>query len=165
MRPLQFSDEFTGDAAAFFQACADRQLEGVVSKLSFSRYRSRRSKTWLKCKCFTESSFVIIGTDRDRKTGALLVLLARAEQHRLAYVGSAFLALAGHERNELWAHLEHLKVSQCPLGRFRMPCAQWVKPQLVARVRYLAGAKGLRHATVRGFTSWASLAPHTARAS
>src|SRR6478672_3478040 len=28
-----FSEEFTGDAAAFFQACADHQLEGIVSKL------------------------------------------------------------------------------------------------------------------------------------
>jgi bifunctional non-homologous end joining protein LigD len=36
-RPLQFSEEFTGDAAAFFQACADRQLEGVVSKLASSK--------------------------------------------------------------------------------------------------------------------------------
>ena len=34
------------------------------------------SKTWLKCKCFTESSFVIIGTDRDRRTDAMLALLA-----------------------------------------------------------------------------------------
>jgi ATP-dependent DNA ligase len=55
-RPLQFSEEFTGDAAAFFQACADRQLEGMVSKLASSKYRSGRSKTWLKTKCFTEST-------------------------------------------------------------------------------------------------------------
>ena len=28
--PFLFSEEFTGNAAAFFQACADRQLEGIV---------------------------------------------------------------------------------------------------------------------------------------
>ena len=66
-----------GDPAAFFQACANHRLEGMVSKLATSRYRSGRSKTWLKCKCFKESSFVIIGTDRDRKTNALMALLAR----------------------------------------------------------------------------------------
>ena len=92
--PLQFSEEFTGDPAAFFQACANHRLEGMVSKLATSRYRSGRSKTWLKCKCFTESSFVIIGTDRDRKTGAVMALLARAEEQGLAYAGSAFIALA-----------------------------------------------------------------------
>src|SRR5262249_2176908 len=60
--PFLFSEEFNGDAAAFFRACADHQLEGIVSKLASSKYRSGRSKTWLKTKCFTESSFVIIGT-------------------------------------------------------------------------------------------------------
>jgi len=70
--PFLFSEEFTGDAAAFFQACADRQLEGIVSKLISSKYRSGRSKTWLKTKCFTEDLFLIIGTARDRKTKAPL---------------------------------------------------------------------------------------------
>ena len=147
--PLQFSEEFTGDVAAFFRACAKHGLEGIVSKFASSRYRSGRSKTWLKCKCFTESELVIIGTDRDRKTGATLALLARAEEQRLAYAGSAFIALSGNERDVLRAHLESIKVSQCPLGRLRFPGAQWVKPQLVARVRHLAGATMLRHATVR----------------
>ena len=77
--PLQFSDEFTGDSAAFFRACTKHGLEGVVSKLASSRYRSGRSKTWLKSKCFTESDLVIIGTDRDRKTGATRALLANAD--------------------------------------------------------------------------------------
>jgi bifunctional non-homologous end joining protein LigD len=49
--PLQFVQEFTGDAAAFFRACAKHELEGMVSKLASSCYRSGRSKTWLKCKC------------------------------------------------------------------------------------------------------------------
>jgi bifunctional non-homologous end joining protein LigD len=68
---IQFSDEFDGDGAALFQACADRELEGIVSKHALAPYRSGRSKTWLKTKCFTESTFVVIGTDQDRKTGAL----------------------------------------------------------------------------------------------
>jgi hypothetical protein len=39
-------------------------------------------KTWLKTKCFTGGSFVIIGTARDRKTKAPLALLARANEKR-----------------------------------------------------------------------------------
>jgi bifunctional non-homologous end joining protein LigD len=50
--PFLFSEEFTGDASAFFRACADYQLEGIVSKLGSSKYQSGRSKTWLKTKCF-----------------------------------------------------------------------------------------------------------------
>src|SRR5262249_8429266 len=76
---IHFSEEFTGDAPALFAACAERKLEGIVSKLATCRYRPGvRTKTWLKTKCFTESKFVVVGTDRDRKTGALRALLARA---------------------------------------------------------------------------------------
>jgi bifunctional non-homologous end joining protein LigD len=148
--PFLFSEEFTGDAAAFFRACADHQLEGIVSKFALSKYRSGRSKTWLKTKCFTESSLLIIGTARDRKTKAPLALLARADAHGLAYAGSAFIAVSGDERDELSARLKMSKIDQPPLPNFRFPDAQWVKPQLIARVRHLAGAKYLRHGTVRG---------------
>ena len=91
---IQFSDEFDGDGAALFQACADRALEGIVSKHALSPYRSGRSRTWLKTKCFTESTFVVIGTDRDRKTGALRALLAHNDGTGLNYAGAALIALA-----------------------------------------------------------------------
>src|SRR6185369_9222216 len=104
--PFLFSEEFSGDAAAFFQACADHQLEGIVSKLASSKYRSGRSKTWLKTKCFTEGSFVIIGTARDRKTKAPLALLAQTSADGLRYAGSAFIALSGNDRAELSARLQ-----------------------------------------------------------
>jgi bifunctional non-homologous end joining protein LigD len=148
-QPFLFSEEFTGDAAAFFQACADHQLEGIVSKLASSKYRSGRSKTWLKTKCFTEGSFVIIGTARDRKTKAPLALLARTEAEGLRYAGSAFIALSGGERDELSARLH--KVPRSPIPKLRFPDAQWVKPQLMARVRHLSGTSYIRHGTVRGF--------------
>jgi len=146
--PFLFSEEFTGDAAAFFQACADHQLEGIVSKLALSKYRSGRSKTWLKTKCFTEGSFIIIGTARDRKTKAPLALLARPDAQGLTYAGSAFMALSGAERNELSARLQTSRL--CPIPRLRIPDAQWVHPQLMARVRHLVGSKYLRHGTLRG---------------
>jgi bifunctional non-homologous end joining protein LigD len=150
--PFLFSEEFTGDATAFFRACADRQLEGIVSKLASSKYRSGRSKTWLKTKCFRESSFLIVGTARDRKTKAALALLAQVDGGGLTYAGSAFIAISGTERAELSACLQRSKLERCPIAGLRFPDAQWVKPQLTARVRHLAGAKYLRHATVRAFT-------------
>ena len=123
----------------------------MVSKLATSRYRSGRSKTWIKCKCFTESSFVIIVTDRYRKTMALMALLARREDQGLSYVGSAFIALPGSERDELLTLLESVRVNRSPIPRLRLASAQWVKPEIKARVRYLAGTKSLRHGTLRGF--------------
>src|SRR6187399_253508 len=111
--PFLFSEEFSGDAAAFFQACADHQLEGIVSKFASSKYRSGRSKTWLKTKCFTESSYVIIGTARDRKTKAPLALLAQADAQGLGYAGSAFIALSGTERAELSARMQMSRLERC----------------------------------------------------
>jgi bifunctional non-homologous end joining protein LigD len=147
--PLQYSDELVGDGAKLFRACSEYGLEGIVSKRGSSRYRSGRSKTWLKTKCFTESEFVLIGTDRDRKTGALRALLARADAQGLAYAGAAFIALPSEERDELTARLEAITTELPAIPRLRLKGAQWVKPDIIARVRHLAGAKSLRHGTVR----------------
>src|SRR4029078_655441 len=107
--PLQFSEEFVGDAAAFFRACAAHELEGIVSKLATSRYRSGRSKTWLKTKCFTESELTLLGIDRDRKTGAPRALLDKSERGQLVYAGPAFIALRGEPREDFEARVAKLK--------------------------------------------------------
>jgi bifunctional non-homologous end joining protein LigD len=147
--PFLFSEAFTGDAGAFFQACADHQLEGIVSKLASSKYRSGRSKTWLKTKCFTEGSFVIIGTDRDRKTGAHRALLAKAGAQGLAYAGAAFFAVPGETGRDLFERLRRLSATHSPIAGLRLKDAKWVRPEVTARVRHLVGASYLRHATVR----------------
>jgi len=149
--PFLFSEEFTGDADAFFKACADHQLEGIVSKLASSKYRSGRSKTWLKTKCFAERSFLIIGTVHDRKTKAPLALLAQADGQGLRYAGSAFITLSRIERAELSARIQMSKLERCPIPKLRFPDAQWVKPQIKARVRHLSGTGYIRHGTMRGF--------------
>src|SRR5262245_53214511 len=57
-------------------------------KHALAPYRSGRRKTWLKTKCFTQSNFVVIGTDRDRKTGAVRALLAHNDGSGLYYAGA-----------------------------------------------------------------------------
>jgi len=144
---IQFSDEFDGDGAALFKACAEQELEGIVSKHSLAPYRSGRSRTWLKTKCFTESTFVVVGTDRDRKTGALMALLAHSEG--LKYAGTAFITLGGDERKEFLAEVERLTTSWAALKSSRATDVKWCQPRLVVRVKHLAGSKTLRHATVK----------------
>jgi hypothetical protein len=43
-------------------------------------------------KCFAESSFVVVGTVRDRKSGGLRALLARPNSEGLHCAGAAFIA-------------------------------------------------------------------------
>ena len=146
---LQFSEEFIGDAAAFFRACAKHGLEGIVSKLGSSRYKSGRSRSWLKTKCFAESELTLIGIDRDRKTGAARALLAKADRSKLVYAGAAFLALNEDAREDLKAKLAPLAQEHPAFPWLRNRKAHWVKPELNMRVKHLAGARLLRHATVK----------------
>lgn len=136
---IQFSEEFQGDGAAFFKACADRGLEGIVSKYALAPYRSGRSKTWLKTKCFTESTFVVVGTDRDRKTGALRALLAHPNSGGLNYAGAAFIALSDDARTELLTEVERLTTSWAAFKSSRLTDAKWCEPKLTVRVKHLAG--------------------------
>lgn len=148
---IHFSDEFDGDGDALFKACAERSLEGIVSKHALAAYRSGRSKTWLKTKCFTESTFVVVGMDRDRKTGAPRALLARNDSAGLIYAGAAFIALAGDERAQFFAELDRLTTSWAAFKDSHMHDVKWCHPKLTVEVKHLAGSKLLRHATVKNF--------------
>src|SRR5512144_1960922 len=139
---IQFSDEFDGDGDALFKACAEQGLEGIVSKHALAPYRSGRSRTWLKTKCFTQSTFVVIGTDRDRKTGALRALLAHKDSGGLSYAGAAFIALAGSERTRFFAELERLATSWAAFKSSRLMDVKWYHPKV--EVKHLAGSKTLR---------------------
>ncbi len=146
---IQFSEEFDGDGAALFKACAERTLEGIISKHALAPYRSGRSRTWLKTKCFIESTFMVVGTDRDRKTGALMALLAHNDSAGLNYAGAAFITLGGDERKEFLAEVERLTTSWDAFKSSRATDVKWCQPRLMVRVRHLAGSKMLRHATVK----------------
>jgi bifunctional non-homologous end joining protein LigD len=148
---IQFSEEFNGSGAAFFKACADHHLEGIVSKHALAPYRSGRTKTWLKTKCFAESDFLVIGTDRDRKTGAVRALLAHNDGVGLNYAGAAFIALAGDERAQFFTEVDRLTTSWALFKSSRLTDVRWCHPKLTVVVKHLVGSKMLRHATVRGF--------------
>ena len=94
---------------------------------------------------------VVIGTDRDRKTGALRALLAHNDGTGLNYAGAAFIALGGEERAQFLGELERLATSWAALKTSRMHDVKWCHPKIVVEVKHLAGSKVLRHATVKSF--------------
>jgi bifunctional non-homologous end joining protein LigD len=149
---IQFSDHYDGDGASLFAACAKQGLEGIVSKQAQSPYRSGRSKTWLKTKCFAKSTFVVVGTDRDRKTGALRALLASPDEGGLRYAGAAFIAISGEERAQFFGEIERLKTLHALFKKWRND-VKWCHPKLTVEVKYLPGGKTLRHATVKRLAS------------
>ena len=95
---------------------------------------------------------MVIGTDRDRKTGALRALLAHSDSGGSIYAGAAFIALRGDERSAFFEQLEQRKTSWAAFKSSKLLDVQWCKPALLVKVKHLAGSKTLRHGTVRGFT-------------
>ena len=94
---------------------------------------------------------MVIGTDRDRKTGALRALLAHPESAGMIYAGAAFIALGGDARAEFLSEVERLRTSWVLFKSSRLTDVKWCQPKLTVRVKHLAGSRMLRHATVRDF--------------
>ena len=64
------------------------------------------------------------------------------------YAGSAFIALGREMQEQLWKRVQE-KSGPPPKGMPKRAAAEWVKPGLAGRVRYLKGEEKLRHATLR----------------
>ena len=91
----------------------------------------------------------VVGTDRNRKTGALRALLAHPGGGGLNYAGAAFIALGDDVRAEFLAELDRLTTSWAAFKSSRLTDVKWCQPKLTVQVKHLAGSKALRHATVR----------------
>jgi bifunctional non-homologous end joining protein LigD len=142
-----FSGAVPGSGPEVFAAAETLGLEGIVSKDSASPYRSGTSLRWLKTKAYGEGEFHIIGLARDAKA-LPMALLARGELPDLRFAGTAIIALPYEDRDALRVAADFLEVSKPVVRHTGKQQAQWLKPGLVARVRFLRGEEKLRHATV-----------------
>src|SRR6476620_7216272 len=86
-----------------------------------------------------------IGTDRDRKTGALRARLAHNDASGLNYAVAAFIALASEERAQFLGELERLTTSWAAFKSSRMLDVKWCHPKLLVEVKHLAGSKAVGH--------------------
>jgi len=80
-------------------------------------------------------------------------LLARVEERGLVYAGAALIGLSAKARENLEFRLTGLSIELPPIDGLRLKDARWCTPELVVRVRHLAGANALRHATVKAMES------------
>lgn len=146
LSPIQFSEEVTGRGPDVFAAAEKLGLEGIVSKLKGSRYRSGPNKAWRKTKCTTESEFVLFGSKIDDR-GIPSLLLARETSGVLTFAGAAILAMPADMRDELRSVCEAINVDR-PAVDVRSRDAWWFRPELRIKVRHLRGeGPVLRHAS------------------
>jgi bifunctional non-homologous end joining protein LigD len=137
MVPPAFTDGPATEAAA-----RENQLEGVVAKrLDTAYFPGVRSADWIKIK-FDRTGDYVIGGWRPgaRKLGGLLVGVPGPDG-RLAFRGRVGGGIGAAAEHELLAALAPLTSDQSPFEAGAVPRedargARWVRPELVAEVRY-----------------------------
>ncbi|MBL8538415.1 MAG: DNA ligase D [Hyphomonadaceae bacterium] len=136
--PIRLSPYVEGDGPSVFAAFRDKQLEGVVSKRADSAYRSGRSNIWLKAKCVNEREFVIVGYRPSARRAFSSLLLADHEGGELVYRGDVGTGFSEATLKSLAKQMAKLERKTPPLAMPRESArgATWLKPTLVAQVRY-----------------------------
>jgi bifunctional non-homologous end joining protein LigD len=137
---IRYSDHIIGEGEKLFEEVAKVPLEGVIAKRLESTYVQRRSADWLKVKTIQQSEVVIGGYTQPRNSreyfGALVVGLYRdGKLHYVAHTGGGF----NHQTlAQTYKLMQLLKTKDCPFvdkPKTNEP-VQWVKPRLVAQVKF-----------------------------
>jgi bifunctional non-homologous end joining protein LigD len=156
--PLRYSSHFEEDGRLVLERACGLGLEGIVSKLAASAYRSGRGRSWTKCKCSARQEFVIAGyvpSSTGRKAIGALVL-GIYDGPALRYVGRVGTGFTASVAEALFARLERKRIASSPFaGRLSSAEARevrFVRPELTAEVDFRAWtADGLlRQASFQG---------------
>jgi len=138
---VRFSDHQNEKGIELYEVAKQQGLEGIVAKRRDSIYPGKRSSFWLKLKIVQDIDVVIGGWTAPRRSrehfGALLMGLYDADG-KLEYIGSVGTGFTQNLLNSIYKMLQELHTNDCP---FRVrpklkEVAHWVKPQLVARVKF-----------------------------
>jgi bifunctional non-homologous end joining protein LigD len=148
--PIRYSDHVAGDGASVFRHAHRLGLEGIVSKRAAGRYRSGRSREWLKVKNFERSDLVVIGRVHDVGRPEELLLAERGEGG-LRYAGRAFNTLRQPDRDHLAAAIDRDARLSPPIAGLKARDCTWTEPRHRVTVRHLATSGALRHATVEAW--------------
>ncbi|RRS01582.1 non-homologous end-joining DNA ligase [Glycomyces terrestris] len=141
--PLRYSVHRNTEGEALYADACARGWEGLIAKRAASRYRSGRSRDWLKFKCVRDQEFVVGGfTDPQGSRTGFGALLVGYHDGRgpLRYAGKVGTGYDERTLRLLRARLDAMEQDASPFtGPIREPGAHWVRPEMVVQV---------------GFTEW-----------
>ena len=156
---IRYSDHVEGEGETFFGEACRLGLEGIISKRRDSAYSGRRGHDWVKVKCQQQQEMVIGGwTDPQgsRSGFGALLLGVHDAQGKLRYAGKVGTGFDDKALAMLSRELARRAVDKPPFvdpptgaeGRR----AHWVKPDLVAQVRFTEWTNDdtLRHPSFLG---------------
>jgi bifunctional non-homologous end joining protein LigD len=137
---VRISTAFPDAGEQLLEAARENGLEGIIAKHARSCYESRRSRDWLKIKITGEQEFVIGGytaPQGDREYFGALVLGVH-EDGALRWVGNVGTGFDQKMLGSIHTQLQKLVSKTCPFADRPKPDRgmTWLKPQLVAQVKY-----------------------------
>jgi bifunctional non-homologous end joining protein LigD len=137
---IRYSDDVPEQGEALFEAARERGLEGIVAKRADSPYSGTRTSAWLKIKIVQELDAVVAGYTAGRGSrkyfGALV--LGLYDKRELKFIGGVGTGFDEKNLASLFEKLQALHTETCPFRKAPAlrEAVQWVKPQLVARIKY-----------------------------
>ncbi len=155
---FRISERSVGDGRAMFAHAQQHGWEGLLAKRLDAPYKSgRRSPEWVKLKLVRQQTCVIGGWTDPRGSRPLLgaLLLGVYDAHgQLHYVGHTGAGFSDAELGRVWKRLHPLKSKTSPFAAVPKTNERphWVKPQLVAEVKFTewTADRKLRHPTYLG---------------
>ena len=138
--PVVYADHVIEKGKELLEQARQHGLEGIVGKQIRSAYTEDRSRSWLKFKITRELDAVVGGYTAPRGSrehfGALLVGLY--EGRHLRPMGGVGTGFDNKTQKMLYGRLEKLRTERSPFEPVpeTREHAYWVKPELVASVKY-----------------------------
>ncbi|TIP39604.1 non-homologous end-joining DNA ligase [Mesorhizobium sp.] len=150
---IVYSDEIGGDAEAVFAHACKFGLEGIVSKLRDSSYRSGRRGEWVKTKCVQRDEFIVIGYEPGNSYGGLgSLLLANVENGKLVYAGGVGTGFNARTGAEMMRRVQAIQATKTPISGLKLNGAVWVQPEIIVDIEYRGWTEDhqLRHPSFKG---------------
>jgi bifunctional non-homologous end joining protein LigD len=145
---VRYSDHVLEKGKELYDVARARHLEGIIGKKISSAYPQGRTDAWLKIKADVDIDAVVGGWTDPRGSreyfGALLAGLYEGE--KLEYIANVGTGFSLDAQKRLWSQLQDLRITECPFAAVpdTRERAFWVKPELVARVKFAGWTDG-RH--------------------
>ncbi len=139
-KTIRYSDHQLEQGRELFELARQQGLEGILGKRVHSPYPGRRSPLWVKFKVSRELDAVVGGWTAPRGSrehfGALL--LGLYEGKKLCFIGGVGSGFTERSQEDVVELVEKLQSQHCPFETVpeTKEKAWWVKPALVARVKY-----------------------------
>ncbi len=137
---VRYSSHVEEKGEDLFAVAKQKLLEGIVAKDARSAYSGDRTSQWLKFKIVNELDAVVGGWTAPRRSrkyfGALVVGLYNGKQ--LQAIGSVGTGFDEEQQRTIFEKLQILRVNKSPFQPVPRlaEAVEWVKPQLVARVKF-----------------------------